>query len=64
MRPQGVWAIAAAGGTFTGSVLAALALAVWLGGARHQEYILIGLGAGILVGGYSAYRLVASALSS
>lgn len=63
MKPNGVWSIAAAGAAFAGSVVVALGIAVWLGGREHQEYVLIGLFAGIAIGGYSAYRLVASALA-
>ena len=57
-------AIVAAGATFAGTVVVAGALAVWLGGARHPEYLLPALLAGIALGGYSAYRLIASALSN
>ena len=60
---KGPLAIVAAGGAFAGTVLAALAIAIWLGGREHSEYILIALLAGVLLGGYSAYRLVAAALS-
>ena len=60
---KGPLAIVAAGGTFAGAVIVALAIGILLGGARHPEYMLGALVAGIVVGGYSAYRLVASALS-
>lgn len=61
---RGPMAIVAAGGTFAGTVLAAGVLAIWLGGPRHPEYVLFAVIGGILVGGYSAYRLIASALSN
>ncbi|HEV3152482.1 MAG TPA: hypothetical protein VGZ02_01615 [Candidatus Baltobacteraceae bacterium] len=61
---RGPVAIVAAGATFAGTVLAAGALAIWLGGAHHPEYVLPALLAGIAAGGYSAYRLVRSALSN
>ncbi len=64
MKPSGAWSMAAAGATFAGSVIVGLALSLWLGGREHQQYILAGLFAGIAVGGYSAYRLVASALTN
>lgn len=60
---KGPLAVVAAGGTFAGAVILALAIGIWLGGPRHQEYILIAFLAGIVVGGYAAYRLVASTLS-
>jgi hypothetical protein len=59
---RGPLAIAAAGGTFAGTVVAALAIGIWLGGSRHQEYVLVALFLGLLVGGYAAYRLIATAL--
>jgi hypothetical protein len=60
---RGPLAVVAAGTTFAGTVVVALLLGIWLGGARHQEYILVALVVGIAVGGYAAYRLVACALS-
>lgn len=59
---RGPLAIAAAGGTFAGTVVVALAIGIWLGGAHHQEYVLIALFAGLVIGGYAAYRLIATAL--
>ena len=60
---KGPLGIIAAGGTFAMTVIVALGAGIWLGGRQHQEYILIALLVGIAVGGYSAYRLVSSALS-
>ena len=53
----------AAGSTFAVTVVLAIAIGIWLGGARHPSYILFALLAGVAAGGYSAYRLVAAALS-
>lgn len=58
---RGPLAIAAAGGTFAGTVIAALVIGIVLGGSRHQEYVFIALFVGLIVGGYAAYRLIASA---
>ena len=60
---KGPLSVVAAGGTFAGTVVLALGVGVWLGGARHPEYMLGALLAGIAVGGYAAYRLVAATLS-
>ena len=60
---KGPLAVVAAGGTFAGTVILALAIGIWLGGAQHPEVMLIALLAGIVAGGYAAYRLVASTLS-
>jgi F0F1-type ATP synthase assembly protein I len=58
-----VLAIAGAGGTFAGSVLAGLLLGLWLDSTLHASYwtaVLLFVGLGI--GAYAAYRLIAAAL--
>jgi hypothetical protein len=59
---RGPLAIAAAGGAFASTVVVALVIGIWLGGPRHQEYVLVALFVGLIVGGYAAYRLIATAL--
>lgn len=55
--------IAGAGAAFAGTVIAALALGIWLdarfGGAY---YVALAFFAGLAIGGYAAYRLIAQAL--
>lgn len=60
---RGPLAIVAAGGSFAAAVLAAGLLGVWLGGSHHPEYVLFAVLGGIVIGGYSAYRLVAASLA-
>jgi hypothetical protein len=60
---KGPLGIVAAGTTFAGTVIVAIVLGIWLGGRQHQEYVLIATLAGIVVGAYAAYRLIAAALT-
>lgn len=60
---KGPLGIVAAGTTFAGTVIVALVIGIWLGGREHQEYVLLATLAGILIGAYAAYRLIAAALS-
>jgi hypothetical protein len=56
-------AIVGAGGTFAGSVLAGLLLGLWLDSSLHASYwTAVLLFVGLAIGGYAAYRLIASAL--
>jgi len=52
-----------AGAAFAGSVLAGLAVGVWIGHTTgNQLWALGGFAAGIAVGGYSAFRLLMQSL--
>lgn len=56
-------ALAGAGGTFAGSTIAGLALGLWLDARLHAGYWTVALlFAGLVLGGYGAYRLIASSL--
>lgn len=56
-------ALAGAGGTFAGSVIAGLAIGLWLDARLHAAYwTAILLFVGLAIGGYAAYRLIASNL--
>jgi len=56
---KGAAAIIAAGSAFAGAGVGGLLIGGWLDHAQHTEYYaVIGLFAGILVGGYAAFRLL------
>jgi Putative F0F1-ATPase subunit Ca2+/Mg2+ transporter len=56
-------ALAGAGGTFAGTVIAGLLIGLWLDAHLHAAFwTAVLLFAGLIVGGYAAYRLIASAL--
>jgi F0F1-type ATP synthase assembly protein I len=58
-----VFALAGAGGAFAGTVVAGLALGWWLDMHLHTQYwLVLLLFAGLALGGYAAYRLIASSL--
>lgn len=62
---KGPLAIIAAGGTFAASVIGAAVIG-WLAGERlHRgDLVVYGFFAGVLLGGYAAFRLVAQAIRS
>jgi hypothetical protein len=52
-------AVIAAGGTFAGAVLLGLLLGIWLGDRTGQPlWVLVGIFAGMAVGGYGAVRML------
>jgi hypothetical protein len=56
-------ALAGAGGTFAGTVIAGLVLGLWLDSRLHVQYwTAVLLFVGLALGGYAAYRLIASSL--
>lgn len=58
-----VLALAGAGGTFAGTVIAGLALGLFIDAHFHTTYWTAALlFVGLFIGGYAAYRLIASAL--
>ncbi len=62
---KGAAAIVAAGSTFAGAGVGGLLIGIWLDHVqRTQFYTVIGLFAGILVGGYAAFRLLLQANAS
>ena len=57
-------ALIGAGTAFAGTVVAGLLLGLWIDTATHAHFwVVVLLFAGLLLGGYAAYRLIASALS-
>jgi len=55
--------LVAAGGTFAGSALLGLLLGIWLGGRTNQPlWVLAGIFAGIVLGGWSAFRMLVQEL--
>ena len=55
--------VLAAGGTFAVVTLAGLLAGIWLGArTRAPVFVAAGLFAGLMVGGYSAYRLMLRSL--
>ena len=62
---KGPLAVIAAGGTFTGAVVAGALLGVWLDATLHRaDLVVYGFFAGVLAGGYAAFRLVADTIRS
>ena len=58
-----VLTLAGAGGAFAGTVIAGLALGLFIDSRYHTAYWSAALlFAGLFLGGYAAYRLIASAL--
>lgn len=56
---KGAAAVIAAGSAFAGAGVTGLLIGIWVDHARHTEYYAVaGLFAGIIVGGYAAYRLL------
>jgi hypothetical protein len=56
---KGAAAVIAAGSAFAGSAVGGLLLGVWLDHVRRTDYLaVIGLFAGIVAGGYAAFRLL------
>ena len=56
---NGVLPVLSAGATFAASALLGLVAGIWLTRSTGQAlWVLGGLGAGIVLGGYSAYRLL------
>jgi hypothetical protein len=56
---KGAAAIIAAGSAFAGAGVGGLLIGIWLDHAQRTDYYaVIGLFAGILVGGYAAFRLL------
>jgi len=61
---KGAAAVIAAGSAFTGCALAGLVLGIALDRYLHQTfYIVVGLFAGVFLGGYAGIRLLLQALS-
>ena len=61
---KGAAGVIAAGSAFAGSGIAGLLIGIWLDHARRTEYCaVIGLFAGIIVGGYAAFRLLQTNLA-
>jgi len=59
---KGAAAIIAAGSAFAGAGLGGLLIGIWLDHAHRTEYYaVIGLFAGIVAGGYAAFRLLFAA---
>ena len=62
---KGAAAIVAAGSAFAGAGIGGLLIGIWLDHAlRTQYYAVAGLFAGILVGGYAAFRLLLQTTAS
>jgi hypothetical protein len=60
---KGVLAVIAAGGTFAGTVIVAIVVGVVLDHRLgRSDVVVYAFFAGLLVGGYSAWRLVAQAI--
>jgi uncharacterized protein YneF (UPF0154 family) len=60
---NGVVPVLAAGGTFAMATLAGLALGAWVAARTGQGlWVVAGLFGGLIVGGYSAYRLLMRSL--
>lgn len=58
-------AIVAAGSAFAGAGVGGLLIGIWLDHAlRTQYYAVVGLFAGILLGGYAAFRLLLQTTAS
>jgi F0F1-type ATP synthase assembly protein I len=56
---KGAAAIVAAGSAFAGGGVGGLLIGIWLDHAqRTQYYAVIGLFAGIVLGGYAAFRML------
>ena len=61
---KGAAGVIAAGSALAGSGILGLLLGIWLDHARRTDYYaVIGLFAGIIVGGYAAYRLLQTNLA-
>jgi hypothetical protein len=51
--------IIAAGSAFAGAGIAGLLIGIWFDHVRHTEYLAVaGLFAGVVLGGYAAFRLL------
>ena len=62
---KGAAGIIAAGSAFAGGGIAGLLIGIWIDHARGtQYYAVIGLFAGIVLGGYAAFRLLAQTNAS
>jgi hypothetical protein len=62
---KGALAIVAAGGTFAGTVILATAVGIVLDGRLGRgDLVVYALFAGVVLGGYAAFRLVADAIRS
>lgn len=62
---KGPLAVIAAGGTFTGTVVSAAILGVWLDGRLHRgDLVIYAFFGGVVLGGYAAFRLVADTIRS
>lgn len=62
---KGAVAVIAAGGTFTGSVIVGIILGIVLDHRLGRGDLVVYLFfAGVVLGGYAAYRLVAAAIRS
>ena len=56
---KGAAGVIAAGSAFAGAGVAGLLIGIWLDHAqRTQYYAVVGLFAGIAVGGYAAFRML------
>ena len=60
---KGVVPVIAAGGTFATAAICGLLAGIWLAGRTgSQLWVLGGLAAGLVIGGYSAMRLLLRSL--
>jgi hypothetical protein len=60
---KGAGPVIGAGATFAGAALGGLLLGIWLSGRTgNQLWVLAGLGGGLAVGGYGAFRLLMRSL--
>ncbi|MBV9718978.1 MAG: hypothetical protein JOZ77_06645 [Candidatus Eremiobacteraeota bacterium] len=61
---KGAAQIVGAGGAFAATTLAGFVVGIWIGHRTGEQFwVLGGLMAGLLVGGYSAFRMLARALA-